>query len=49
MEAVKRYRPEDFDPQAIRQHALSFDTKVFQEAIRSFVEEKFAAHRESLP
>ena len=49
IEAVRRYRPEDFDPQAIRQHALSFDTRVFQDSIRRFVEEKFAEHVRSLP
>jgi Glycosyltransferase len=49
IEAVRRYRPEDFDPQAIRQHALSFDTRVFQDSIRRFVEEKFAEHLRSLP
>ncbi|MBI4726242.1 glycosyltransferase [candidate division TA06 bacterium] len=29
MEAVRSFKPEDFDRQAIRRHALSFDRKIF--------------------
>ncbi len=48
-DAVRRYRPEDFDPAAIREHALTFDTKVFQQAIAAFVDQKYREHAEALP
>jgi len=37
MEALKKFRPEDFSPQAIRQHALQFDKEIFKKKIREFV------------
>ena len=30
--------PDDFEPQRIRDHALRFDTRAFQEAISAYVE-----------
>lgn len=41
-EAVKGFRPEDFDPEIIRRHALTFDLPVFQERIRRFVEKTYS-------
>lgn len=38
IEAVKKFKPEDFNPQEIRKHALKFDKEVFKEKIKDFVE-----------
>jgi len=35
---IIRFRPEDYDPQAIREHAEKFDTELFEEKIRDLVE-----------
>ncbi|MGE5297664.1 MAG: glycosyltransferase [Acidobacteriaceae bacterium] len=39
-QAITEFKPEIFDPSAIRQFALQFDKKEFQKNIRRFVEEK---------
>ncbi len=36
-EAVGRFRPSDFDPAAIRRHALQFDKRVFQRQLLAFL------------
>jgi len=36
-EAVRRFRPSDFDPAAIRRHALQFDKRVFQRQLLAFL------------
>ncbi|MBI2356403.1 MAG: glycosyltransferase [Candidatus Doudnabacteria bacterium] len=38
---LKDFDPKKYNPQVIRQHALQFDKKIFQQKIKSFVEEKF--------
>lgn len=38
---VIRFRPEDFDPAAIRAHALSFDAENFKEKLMAFVEAEY--------
>ncbi len=35
---IIRFRPEDYDPRAIREHAKKFDTGLFQEKIRDLVD-----------
>lgn len=44
-DTVIRFKPESFDAQTIRAHALQFDTKVFQDRIRQFVEQEYARFR----
>lgn len=41
-EAVKHFDTTLYHSDAIRQHALQFDKKIFQEKIRKFVQEKYA-------
>lgn len=43
-EAVSRFRDADFDPHPIRQHARSFDTRVFKDKMVRFVAEKAKEH-----
>ncbi|MEJ0021042.1 MAG: glycosyltransferase [Candidatus Doudnabacteria bacterium] len=38
---LKDFNPANYDPQVIREHAEKYDKKIFQEKIRSFVEEKY--------
>lgn len=44
---VIRFKPENFNPQVIRRHAETFDTAVFKEKIRTYVESAWA-NREGL-
>lgn len=44
-DTIIRFRPETFAPEAIRAHALQFDTAIFKEKISSFVEEQLRAFR----
>ncbi|MEJ5186118.1 MAG: glycosyltransferase [Candidatus Geothermincolales bacterium] len=46
VETVRTFRPEDFDPETIRKHALAFDLPVFQERIRRFVERTYAEFKD---
>jgi len=38
VDRLRTFDPQDFDPQTIRDHALRFDTRAFQEAIGAYVE-----------
>jgi len=40
-EAVKKFEAMDFDPNFIRQHALSFDKELFKARIKEFIYEKY--------
>jgi glycosyltransferase involved in cell wall biosynthesis len=40
MRALKRFQFESFNKKRIREHALRFDKRVFQEKVRAFVEQK---------
>jgi glycosyltransferase involved in cell wall biosynthesis len=40
--ALKRFEVEDFDPLAVRAHALAFDTPVFRQRFVSYVERKLS-------
>ncbi len=45
---LQRFDPNAYDPQAIRAHAMRFDSAVFEQAITGFVQrawEEFSAHR----
>jgi glycosyltransferase involved in cell wall biosynthesis len=42
--AVSGFRDDRFDPTAIRQHALTFDTRQFRQRFLGFVESKIAEH-----
>ena len=44
-EAMRSFRPADFDPYTIRRHAEAFDSSVFRRKMRDFVEEKYDQHR----
>jgi len=39
--ALKRFRPQDFNPRIIRQYALAFDQEVFKRKIKDFVEKNY--------
>lgn len=39
--AVKKFQFESFDKKTIREHALKFDKKIFQQKIKDFIEAKF--------
>jgi len=38
-DTVIRFRPEEFDPQKIRQHALNFSEERFKQQIKDFVDQ----------
>jgi len=46
--AVREFKSEKYNPQVIRQHALKFDTAVFQNKIREFVENSWEEFKRSL-
>ncbi|MFH0819777.1 MAG: glycosyltransferase [bacterium] len=41
LDAILRFKPENFNPQAIREHAKNFDKEVFKKRIAEFVKEKW--------
>ena len=43
--AVQHFNTLEFDPNAIRSHALTFDRDIFKSKIQSYVDAKLAAHR----
>jgi glycosyltransferase involved in cell wall biosynthesis len=45
IEALKKFTPAHYDGQKIRQHAMQFDKKVFQQKIKQFVEDKFKNYK----
>ncbi len=45
-DAVVRFRPDQFDPVKIREHALQFDVKVFQQKIKQIVEREWRLFKE---
>jgi glycosyltransferase involved in cell wall biosynthesis len=45
---VRSFRPEMFDPHAIRAHAEQFDRKVFVQRVEEFLRDAIAAHQVSL-
>ncbi|MFH0805084.1 MAG: glycosyltransferase [Patescibacteria group bacterium] len=47
-DAVIHFKPEEYDPVAVRQHALQFDTPHFKQRIQAFIErtwQEFASRR----
>jgi len=40
-EVVKKFKPENFNPQEIRRYSLKFDKQIFKKRIKEFVDEKF--------
>jgi len=44
-EAIRLFRPDDFDPYAIRKHAERFDVSVFRSRMGEFIQEKAEQHR----
>ncbi|MFC1652023.1 glycosyltransferase [Patescibacteria group bacterium] len=43
--AVRKFDPDVFQSTKIRQHALNFDTKVFQRKIKNFIKEKYQEYQ----
>jgi len=44
--AIKSFDHKRFNPNKIREHAMKFDTKIFKEKIKKYVEEKYQEHLE---
>jgi glycosyltransferase involved in cell wall biosynthesis len=42
VDAILRFKPENFNPQAIREHAKNFDKENFKKRIKEFVNEKWS-------
>lgn len=42
---IIRFKPENYNPEAIRQHAKKFDTEIFKEKITKFIYEHFRAEK----
>lgn len=42
---IIRFEPKSYDPAAIREHAMAFDTEIFKERIRAYVESAYAEWR----
>jgi len=38
---IRKFNPNDFDSQFIRQHALKFDKEIFKKKIKNFVEKSY--------
>jgi len=45
---IRKFDPDVFQPTKIRQHALNFDTKVFQRKIKNFVKEKYQEYQKNM-
>jgi glycosyltransferase involved in cell wall biosynthesis len=45
IKAVKEFRPEKFNSQIIRAHALKFDKEIFKKKIKEFIEKTYYEHR----
>lgn len=47
--ALESFRPEDYDPVAIRAHAETFDASAFRARIMDFVRDRMAAYQKAIP
>jgi glycosyltransferase involved in cell wall biosynthesis len=45
VEAVKKFKDEDYDPNYIRERILRFDKKLFQDKIKNYVEKELLRHK----
>ena len=45
VEAIQRFEKLSFDSAAIRRHAQRFDSRVFEQKFKAYVDERFARHR----
>ncbi len=43
--AIRKFNPNVFNPNKIRQYSLQFDKKIFQQKIKKFIEEKYCEHQ----
>lgn len=41
-DVIIRFKPENFNPQFIKQHAANFDTKIFKQKILNYIKEKIS-------
>ncbi len=48
-DTVIRFKPEQFDPRAIRAHAQMFDIPIFQERIRTFIDDAWQRFSQERP
>lgn len=44
VDIVREFRPEKYDPKAIRECALKFDTSIFKKKIKDFIEKAYNEH-----
>lgn len=49
VDAMRRFRPDDFDPNALRNFALGFDRSVFKRRINEYMQEKWKEFVERFP
>ncbi|MFA5070219.1 MAG: glycosyltransferase [Patescibacteria group bacterium] len=47
-DTVIRFKPEKFNPQAIKNHAFEYDTEKFKERIKKFVENTYLKYQEKI-
>lgn len=45
IEAIKEFRPEKFNSQVIRTHAITFDKEIFKKKIKEFIEKTYYEYR----
>lgn len=48
VDALQRFEQLEFDPKRIRQHALEWDTEIFAQKIKTFVDEKYHQFQQGL-
>jgi glycosyltransferase involved in cell wall biosynthesis len=47
IEIIRKFKPEKYNPQLIRQHALKFDRVVFKKKIKEFVDQKYRGFKKN--
>lgn len=46
-DVIVRFRPEQYDPDFIRAHALKFDTVAFKQRIKDYIEQEYLRHSQA--
>ena len=47
-DTIVRFRPDSYDPETIRRHALKFETSIFKETVKNYVDQKYRAYQQSI-
>lgn len=47
IDAVRKFKDEDFDPQYIRKQVLKFDKEIFKAKVKAYIEEEYKKHKET--